>query len=276
MSRLQRITFLFPNNAPEWYGHLAGLLQMTPGSDFAGDRVTLAPDFPAGGLPVTAINIGRVSVPRVLFYGLEDLHLQVGNLLLESGPPQGRVEPQMAGNVPEEHLAMSLENVYLQFSEHLLGLDHSGVDLPPKLLGAEDWRSLVRRVAESANLYTYPTGEPWRFVLPTNQAEYLRAIVLSSGYREPKFELAYDNIAPWPGIQFHLRTELTAEQVAARLPEPYGFSLPGAETFRSVYVQHPWPGLLIRFDFSFRHPAGPNEWDTGEWLVKRGRRVGKP
>ncbi len=272
MSRLQRITFLFPYNAPEWYGSLSALLQMVPGSDFTGDRVTLAPAFPAGALPVTATNTGRISLPRVLFYGVEDLHVQAGNLLLESGPPQAMVEPQTAGNVPEQRLAMSLEEVNRKFREHLLGMDHAGVDLPPPLLPQEEWRGLVRRMAASANLYEYPSGEPWLFVIPSNQGEYLREMELSAGYREPKFELAYDNLAPLPGIQFHLRTELTREQVAARLPEPYGFSLPGAETFLSVYVQHPWPGILIRFDFGFRHLAGPDEWDTGEWLVRGGRR----
>ncbi len=273
MSRLQRITFLFPNNVPEWYASLAGLLQMVPGSDFTGDRITLAPDFPTGGLPVTAINTGRVTVPRVLFYGLEDLHVQVGNLLLESGPPQGQVEPQPAENVPEEHMAIPLQDVYQQFHEHLLGMDHTGVDLPPQLLSPDDWQRLNQRVAGASNLYTYPTGEMWRFVVPANQGEYLREIELSEGYREPKFELAYDDYARLPGIQFHLRTELTAAQVAARLPEPYGFQLPGAETFTSVYVQHTWPGLLIRFDVGYRHLAGPTDWDTGEWLVKEGRRV---
>ncbi len=273
MSRLQRISYLFPSNHTDWYGYLSGLLQMVPGSDFSGSRITLAPSFPAGGLPVTSTNTGRVNLPRVLFFGPEDLRVQVGNLLLESGPPQGAVEPVSAVNVPEAHLAMPIQDVYLQFHEHLLGLDHTGVDLPPQRLPQEAWQRLVQRLAQSANLYTYPSGEPWRFVLPSNQGEYLRKIELGSGYREPKFELAYDGYAPLPGIQFHLRTELTREQVAARLPEPYGFQLPGAQTFRSVYVQHPWPGLLVRFDFGYRHLSGPTDWDTGEWLVKEGRRV---
>ncbi len=273
MSRLQRISYLFPNNQPEWYSYLAGMMQMVPGSDFTGNRVTLAPAFPPGGLPVTSTNTGKVNLPRALFYGLEDLRVQVGNLLLESGPPQGTVEPVSAGNVPEAHLAMPLKDVYQQFREHLLGLDHTGLDLPPQRLPEEDWQRLVRQMARSANLYSYPNGKPWRFVIPASQGEYLREIEPAKSYREPKFELAYDDYATLPGIQFHLRTEFTREQVAARLPEPYGFHLPGAETFRSVYVQHPWPGLLVRFDFGYRHLPGPTDWDTAEWLVKEGRRV---
>jgi hypothetical protein len=92
--------------------------------------------------------------------------------------------------------------------------------------------------------------------------------------RTPKFELVYDAYSPLPVVQFQLETELSQAEVEERLPEPYGISFPDlGEIFRTVYIEHPWSGLLIRFDVAFDRPGAADDWKTGEWLVKQGRRM---
>ena len=68
-------------------------------------------------------------------------------------------------------------------------------------------------------------------------------------------------------------TDLSREYVEAYFPSQYGTNLPGVTTYRTVYIDNPWPGLLMRFDLTYFAGSELTDWDSGEWLVKQGLRV---
>jgi len=124
-----------------------------------------------------------------------------------------------------------------------------------------------------ANVYHYPTGEDWPFIIPATAKEFQRDIQHFVAGREPKFELVYDGWTAQPLLQFALGTNLTRPQLETLLPAPYGWVIPElADVFRSLFLAHPWPGLQIRFDLYY-HSAELSNWETGEWLVKAGGRI---
>jgi hypothetical protein len=154
----------------------------------------------------------------------------------------------------------------------IVAVDHTGVNLPTAQVDDERWGRLVRALGGASALYRYPDGEPWPFILPATDAEFNDDIRAFAPGRTPKFELVHDRWAPCPILQFALVTNLTREELEARFPDPYGVAFPDlGHLFRTVYVAHPWPGLLIRLDLTYRGPV--TDWDTGEWLVTMGGRL---
>jgi hypothetical protein len=157
---------------------------------------------------------------------------------------------------------------------HLVGIDHTGVILPTAGVTRTSWDMLLTALAAGSNLYRYPTGEPWPFILPATDTEFTTAITHFTLGRVPKFELVYDSHVRHPLIQFDFETDLTRAEIEARFPEPYGRAIPGlAQFFRSVYLFHPWPRLTIRVDLRYHSDGPPSDWDTGAWLVTAGGRM---
>ena len=132
---------------------------------------------------------------------------------------------------------------------------------------------LVGAVAGVSTTYRYPTGEDWPFVLPSTSDELADDIGAFVVGREPRFELVYDEWQTRPEWQFSLWTDLSRAELDELFPE--GLTFPGLEEiFRVVRTRHPWKGLGIRFDLSYRtEGGGPTDWDTGEWLVTAGGRI---
>jgi hypothetical protein len=155
---------------------------------------------------------------------------------------------------------------------HITHVDHTGVNLPKSLVDGERWDDLLQSLAREAALYRYPDGEPWPFILPASDEEFCDDIHIFATGRFPKFELVHDVLATLPVLQFALGTDLSREELEASLPEPYGVAFPDlGHIFRTVYVDHPWPNLLIRLDLNYAGPV--TDWDTGEWLAKAGGRI---
>jgi hypothetical protein len=153
----------------------------------------------------------------------------------------------------------------------LVAVDHTGVNLPMVQVDDKRWGPLVQVLGEASAMYRYPDGEPWPFILPATHEEFRDAIRAFAPGRTPKFELVHDRWAPCPVLQFSLVTDLTRGELEGRFPDPDGIAFPDrGHLFRTVYVAHPWPGLLIRLNLIYRGPV--TDWDTGEWLVMaRGR-----
>lgn len=170
-----------------------------------------------------------------------------------------------------EYRLMPLQDVVERFQGHVQRVDHMGVNFP-----ADDTegQGLLAVVSQGANVYRYPGGEPWYFAIPSTTAEFHQGISDFTQVRFPKFELVLEGEDSRPRlIQIDFATDLSRMHVEERLPSPFGVVLPGlAEYFRSVYVEHPWGGFLIRMDFRYRSEEAINEWTTCEWLVKDGER----
>ena len=259
MARLSEIAFRLPAT-PEsraWLGALRTLLSDVPYGEFADDRLTLTPPVPAGALPRTAFALADVRTPEI--------GLDTGPTFGVEGDGEGDGSPEAR---PE------LAALSSRLAGHIQRVDHTGVNLPMKTTTSEQWQNALSTIAGAATMYRYPTGEDWPFVLPSTAAELaddIRAFVVG---REPRFEVVYDQGRTQPEWQFALRTDLTRGELEDLFPEPEGITFPGLEEiFRVVAIRHPWTGLGIRFDLMYRMDGGPNDWETGEWLVTQGGRI---
>ena len=277
MERLRRITYRFPEHvagADEFMSALSALLAPVPGLRTEGGMLHLEPGQPAGAVPITVLTPAPVATPEIVFATHQALDLALGSLRLHSdvageretpGGPQSAVPGGKPARLP-------LATIAARLAGHVTHVDHTGVNLPQSMVRDEHWEKLLRVLAREAALYRYPGGEPWPFVLPASDEEFqddIRAFVIG---RFPKFELVHDGWATLPVLQFALGTDLAREALEAILPDPDGVAFPDlGHIFRTVYVDHPWPDLLVRLDLNYAGPV--TDWDTGEWLVTAGERI---
>lgn len=272
-SRLSQITLVFPEGTPEadaFFGNLVRLLDEVPRSTLEGDSLIIRPASPEGALPRLAIQQTSVAFPKIVFETSEPIEVAVGNFQLHGATLMGKQAPLPSGAVPSETDAMPMKMVYEKLQRHIVRLDHVGINI----VGREVWNTLIRQLARVSTIYRYPTGEEWPFILPSTEAEFADDIRQFPAGREPKFELVYDEHAQEPVLQIDVGTNLSRGELEALFPEPYGYAIPEvAEYFRSVSVGHPWPGLSIRLDLRHRNDGGPDDWETGEWLVTEGGRM---
>jgi hypothetical protein len=223
-------------------------------------------------LPTTALTLAPITCPEIAFATDRPLDLALGSLHLRSDMSQA------AGSVPpatpqgKQPARLPLSTIEARLAGHITHVDHTGVNLPTALVDCEQWENLLRVLAQTSALYRYPEGEPWPFIIPTSDDEYRDDIRAFPKGRLPKFELVRDCRASLPVLQFALGTDLSREELEARLPHPYGVAFRDlGHIFRTVYVEHPWPGLIIRLDLNYAGPV--TDWDTGEWLVTAGGRI---
>ncbi|MDT5037514.1 MAG: hypothetical protein QOE03_2699 [Micromonosporaceae bacterium] len=269
MDRLTEITFRVPRT-PSSHTFLTDLCTLlaevryaepvasagSPGG--AVDRLALTPPRPAGARPVTAFELADVSAPEVTLDTGQSIDVVGGD---PSDEPTPAVRVEMA-------------DLTRRLAGHVQRVDHTGVNLPTCAASPQRWRHLVGALASASTMYRYPTGEEWPFVLPSTSAEVLDDIRDFAVGREPRFELVYDPWLTQTAWQFALWTDLTRAELELLFPEPEGITFPGLEeVFRVVGVDHPWPGLSIRFDLCYRIEDGPSDWETGEWLVTEGGRI---
>ncbi|HUB93563.1 MAG TPA: hypothetical protein VMB52_03600 [Verrucomicrobiae bacterium] len=275
MTRIDTITYTFPNNtkrSQEFFTYLLLLLKTLPNSDLHEDRVLLHTSRPSDSLPVTVFEQQGDNFPRMHIGSDPKLELVMGNFAINPDIMTQKRSWTEAGGSDLSRL--TLKELYEKLNGHLVRIDHTGVNIPTILVTKEKWLSFVKRVAAQSNLYNYFLPEkPWLFLLPATQTEFDSDIGEFPSGRDPKCELVYDEYTKIPVIQVDIETDLTRNEVERLIPDPYGISFPElADYFRTVYVNHPWPGLNIRFDVRFRSDE-PGRWETGEWLVKDGKRI---
>lgn len=240
--------------------------------------------------PKTIIAKSPTNSPRVSFFtpdGNKKMwkigNMELGFNLTKSGEKQLRRIPERSGvrqdNVGEyleiytnskRQYVLTLGQLFKRLDGRLLELNHSGVNFGPKILSKSDYLEIKNKLAETCNLYRYPTGEEWLFIIPSTKKEFLGDIKNESISRNPKFELVYSRCHPEPLIQFDIETNLAKNQLLRLLPQPYGISFPGLENFfRTVFVFVDWAGVILRFDLRFKSTGK----DFGYWLINQGGRI---
>lgn len=271
-ARLQLIAFVFPKSDPEsniFWSALMRLLGSLSHANVQDNHIIFAPVQPVGALPLTRFQQADVPMPQIVFSPNLPLDRTIGGLHIGANHPLQAVS-QSPVTLPAY---LSIQDLAERVSAHVTRLDHCGVNLSPALLDRSDWEELMQHCARSAALYRYP-GEEWPFILPATEAEVMADIDQFVLGRAPKFEFVYADGPDHPLVQFNLDTDLSRAELEARFPAPEGQALPGLEEiFRTVYVTHPWPGVSIRFDLTYRSESGTSVWETGEWLVTNGERI---
>jgi hypothetical protein len=275
-SKLSRISYMFPSEPPgavEFFEHLAALLGRDPHSMVYEDLILLSPADPSGAQPETSFELAEISIPKLVLDTDLPVDTRVANFYIHSS--EVAVEtPQVEVEAPFSELSLLSLSALAERFDGDIRLDHSGLNVPQELYAEDDWQTLLRNFSMVADVYQYPTGQDWYFLVPATPDEAGGGITRFTSGRAPKFELVYDEYSRVPVVQFQIDTGLSRAEVEARLPEPYGISFPDLDdVFRTVYVEHPWPNLMIRFDFAFTQEGGGDEWSTGKWLVSEGRRL---
>ncbi len=167
------------------------------------------------------------------------------------------------------YFVLTIKQLLDRFNKKLVELNHSGMNLGPKLISKLEYLHFRDKLAKKCNMYKYPTGEEWPFIIPATREEYLKEIDNDTKNRNPKFELVFSKYHSKPVIQFDIKTNLTKDEVFSLLPKPYGISFEGLENFiRTVFVRVDWDNTLLRFDLGFKS----KNKDFGYWLIKEGGR----
>lgn len=268
---IQNIVYTFPKNTEqsrEFFRYLSLLLKELPNSTSTNEGVTLTASAPSKSLPTTSFELKGIAFPEIHIDADPELQLALGNFSINvdsvAKPPQ---------DIAPIAMRLTIKELHKKLQNHIVRIDHTGVNIPTTLVSKEQWQTFVHHIASQSNLYNYPTSEPWLFILPATQTEYDTDITDFPAGREPKCELVYDAYSKIPTIQIDIETDLTRKEVEALFPEPYGVSFPDlADYFRTVYLRHEWIDLDIRFDLRFKSDK-PGPWETGQWLVEDGGRI---
>lgn len=290
VTMLKTITFSFPKDTDTngFFKYLTRLLSELQNSSTEQDAIKITATKPTQALPYTVLKQDDIPFPQ-LHFDIDDLRLELNNFAINPSPdfnvapfkPLPRImKRDEHGEYAEVDAGeqtlyrLPIAELYNRLKGHVVRIDHTGINLPSALAAKGEWEQFVHKIASNSNLYRYPTGEDWPFILPATEAEYTNDIDVFPAGREPKFELVYDTYSPVPTIQIDIETDLLRAEIEQLFPEPYGVSFPDlADYFRTVYIDHEWSGLAIRFDLRFKNDNPGGNWETGKWLVKDGGRI---
>lgn len=278
-NQMPRIEIQFPKSAAEsriFYNRLVGLLVDVPEGAMVDDDIAFASHTMLGALPQITMCESSVPFPQIVFPLPTPLAIALDHFAIRTSE---LVVKQLAGEQP--HAAteipvtprMTLEAFGDKLHIHLVRLDHLGINLPASQVDQASWQQLITMLADVTTLYRVPGAMEEYFILPMTPAEFAGKSPSFTLSREPKFAVGYDTQHQAPTLRIDLATNLTQPELAAILPEPFGFSQEAhGETFRSTLIVSPWPGLQVQFDCHARSMQ-PSAWDIGEWLVSAGERT---
>lgn len=166
--------------------------------------------------------------------------------------------------IKPQEIAKRLEN-------HIKRIDHTGINLPTSTFSKEQWGELLKYLATISNIYNYPTGKPWPFLLPTTEEENSNEITNFNIVREPRFELVYDEYTNRPTLQIDIETNLSKEEVERLFPQEDGIYFDTLENvYKAIYLDYNGY-IAIRFDVRFETQY--SDFESGKWIVENGKRI---
>jgi hypothetical protein len=156
-NRLREIGYRLPDSSATARAFLDGLVELLGGVP------VLSPVYPAGALPVTSVSLASVRGPEVVFEPGPAIDLTVGPLQLRGSTVDSAGSVVADGGWAPDVLPM--DELVRRLRGNLLGVDHTGVNLPSVELPRDGWDRLLASLAPATNVYRYPTGEDWPFVI---------------------------------------------------------------------------------------------------------------
>lgn len=162
-----------------------------------------------------------------------------------------------------------MEDVITKLQGHIKRIDHTAVNLPTELYSNEEWNDLLTYLSSVSNIYSYPTGEPWPFLLPSSIEEKNNEITNFNLIREPRFELVYDDYTNVPTIHIDMETDLSKKEIEALFPGNQGIYFK-ENPYKAIYINYN-KTIDIRLDIRFKRPY--SDFESGEWLVTSGKRL---
>lgn len=166
---------------------------------------------------------------------------------------------------------LSLKDVANKLAGHVVRVDHTGINLPSILYTEKEYQDVLQYLASEGNFYTYPSGEPWPFLLPATEAEHQNEITNFNILREPRFEFVYDKFTDVMTIQIDIETNLSKSEVEQLFPKNQGIYFKDLEDmFKTIYLDYS-EDINIRLDVRFKMVH--DDFESGEWFVKEGKRL---
>jgi hypothetical protein len=125
---------------------------------------------------------------------------------------------------PSSYCQLELEDVRGRFVKNDLeisGIDHVGFNLPWFNGGIHPAIGDLRNRLKLSCLYhTFPTGEPWDFIIPGKLAETRRQKAIDyEQIRKPKFEIVSFDKASTPLVQIDVASKKKYEELSSLFPE---------------------------------------------------------
>lgn len=164
---------------------------------------------------------------------------------------------------------LDINDVFHKLYGHIKRIDHTGINLPTVLFKESEYKNLLDYFSSNGNMYSYPTGEPWPFLLPVTEYEHQNEITNFKILREPRFEFVYDKYTNIVGIQIDIETDLSKNEIESLFPKDQGVYYKGC-AFKAIYLDYS-EKLDIRLDVRYKSNYG--DWESGKWLVYEGKRM---
>lgn len=198
---------------------------------------------------------------------IEELQLDIGNKKYLS-----LLNRQVKNRKTEDEVKkLQMKEVADKLAGHVKRVDHTGINLPSNLYSEKEWKELLQHFSMVSNIYTYPTGEPWPFLIPATEEEHQNEITNFDVLREPRFEVVYDEFTDIVAIQVDLETDLSKSEVEQLFPKNQGIYFKELEeVFKSIYLDYS-EKIDIRLDVRFK--TVHDNFESGEWFVKEGKRL---
>lgn len=270
MNRLQKISVFLPESEDKQFlNDFFGFLSSISTSSTTAGTPRFIPTYPQDSGPFTCFYPSSHPTMNIQFLNTDNVDIFPEMNLLTTVFTNTR-----CGDEHKIHKhCVEITRLHEIFKDKLLRLDHLGVNIPSCSVDRSEYLNFINELGSFCNLHHYPTGEDWDFIIPSSQVEWMHGITDFQTGRDPKWEFVYDTYTQIPVLQLCIETKYTKKRLCQLLPEPQGISYPGLP-FRIVYLQTPWKNISIRFDFKARSTNPENSWNTGEWLVRRGKRIG--
>jgi hypothetical protein len=276
-TQLSRVAYMFPAEPPgavEFFRHLAALLGRTANCTVYDDLITIIPLQPMGALPVTSFELADIDIPKIVLETDLPFDLRIGNLYIHGSEVAVEIpyipQPEAAAMNP----LLPMDELTHRFIETTAQLERTGLTIHPQSATDAVWLKLLNHLSSISSLYRCPGQEDVYCVLPTTNKEVLDGITQVFAGRAPKFELVSSAAHNLPVIQFHIDVGFGRRQIESLLPETRGIQQTGQDpALHSVFVDHPWRDILMRFDIGSGPGVEPDNWATGEKLIRGGERL---
>ena len=165
---------------------------------------------------------------------------------------------------------ISIHEALYKLSGHVKRIDHIGINLPTMLFSKSEWKDLIKYFSNNSNIYNYPTGETWIFLLPVTEYEYKNDISDFKILRDPKLEFVHDKYTNIIGIHIDIETNLMDSEIEELFPNIIHFE---DLDFGAIYLDYR-KDLNIRLDIRHNYNTTKyGEWESGKWLVNEGKRI---
>lgn len=254
---LEKIEYSFPQNkeSKEFFELLFALFGNLKNATVFGENEIC---FSSGLKPKTVFRLENK---------IADLQLNIGNKKYLDWLTRKSEDRKVACEVRK----LEMKEVANKLAGHVLRVDHTGINFPASLYAEEEWQELLKYFSSVSNVYAYPTGEPWPFLIPATQQENESEITNFEILREPRFELVYDKFTDVVAIQIDVETDLSKSEVEALFPKNEGIYFKHLENFfKSIYLDYN-ENVDIRLDVRFQ--TVHDDFESGEWFVKDGKRM---